>query len=88
MSKVFGFDYNTDTHQLMRSSLLQLNEMNEQYDKDEQQGFMHIFMGAMQGIRTPKAHALIEQKDPYRTLEYLALASLLAKRADEAKLNC
>jgi hypothetical protein len=48
---------------------------------------MYLFMGSVVGIRNPKAHRRIEQKDPFKTLEYLSLASLLAKRVDEAKLN-
>ena len=32
-----------------------------------------------------RTHDLIEQRDPFRTLEYLAFASLLAKRVKEAK---
>lgn len=63
--------------------LIKLNELKEDYEIDEQKGFRFIYAGAMLGIRNPKAHAEIEQKDPYRTLEYLALASLLAKRLDE-----
>ena len=52
-------------------------------DPDEQEGFKLIFMGSMQGIRNPKAHHAIVQNDPYKTLEYLGLASLLLKRVDE-----
>jgi len=85
MSKVFSFDYNRQTDQITRKPLLQLNKLRNQSDRDEQEGFMHLFMGSMQGIRNPKAHDEIVQKDPFRTLEYLAFASLLAKRVDEAK---
>ena len=35
------------------------------------------------GIRNPKAHENIQQSDPYKTLEYLAIASLLMKKIDE-----
>lgn len=51
---------------------------------DEQEGFKLIFMGAMQGIRNPKSHELILLEDPQRALEYLALASLLMRRLDDA----
>lgn len=63
---------------------LRLNQMQTTSERDEQIGFKFIFMGVMTGIRNPKAHDLVEQKNPYRTLEYLALASLLAKRVEEA----
>jgi uncharacterized protein (TIGR02391 family) len=55
-----------------------------QVGKDEQQGMRSIFAGAMQGIRNPKAHAAIDQQDPDRAFEYLALASLLLRRVDDA----
>ena len=66
-----------------KKPLIKLNAMQEEYEIDEQGGFRFIYAGAMEGIRNPKAHAEVKQKDPYRTLEYIALASLLAKRLDE-----
>lgn len=51
---------------------------------DEQEGFTLIFMGVMQGIRNPKAHLLIEQEDQQRAFEYLAMASILLRRLDDA----
>jgi uncharacterized protein (TIGR02391 family) len=50
---------------------------------DEQEGFKLIFMGAIQGIRNPKGHELIDLRDPQRALEYLALASLLMRRLED-----
>ena len=64
--------------------LLKLNPLRSRSDKDEQRGFKLLFMGAMTGIRNPKAHENVFQEDPYRTLEYLAFASLLAKRVEES----
>lgn len=64
---------------------LKLNKMADQSDTDEQEGFMHIFAGLMQGVRNPKAHELVNLKDPYRALEYLGLISLLFRRLDELK---
>jgi len=61
------------------SNLITLSERNEQ------EGFMFLFMGAMVGIRNPKAHDHVIQKDEIKTLEFLSFASLLAKRIDEAK---
>jgi len=65
--------------------ILKLNELKTTSDRDEQKGFRFIFAGAMAGIRNPKVHTIIVQKDPYKTLEYLSLASLLFKRLDESK---
>lgn len=63
-------------------SIIKLNELATQSDKDEQEGFMFLFMGATVGIRNPKAHDIVIQKDPFKTLEYLAFASLLIKKID------
>ena len=76
MSKVFNED----------TPVIKLNELLNQSDRDEQEGFRFLFMGAMVGIRNPKAHDNIVQADPYRTLEYLSFASLLMKRIEEGKV--
>lgn len=62
---------------------IKLTDLSGRTEQDEQQGFMHLFGGATMGIRNPKAHSNIVQDDPYKTLHYLALASLLLKRLDE-----
>jgi len=53
---------------------------------EEQEGFRFLFMGAMLGIRNPKAHYSVIQKDKVKTVQYLAFASLLFKIVDEATL--
>jgi uncharacterized protein (TIGR02391 family) len=65
---------------------LRLNSMSSSSDKDEQAGFRFLYMGAMRGIRNPKAHDFVGQRDPIRTLHYLALANLLATRIDESRI--
>lgn len=70
-----------------KSPIIRLNKMGNQSEKDEQEGFMLLFMGAMVGIRNPKAHDLIDQRDPVRAFEYLVFASLLARRVDEGELS-
>ncbi len=52
-------------------------------DKDEQEGFMHIFAGVMHGIRNPKGHEIYDLRDPIRALEYLSMLSLLFRKLDE-----
>jgi uncharacterized protein (TIGR02391 family) len=59
--------------------ILKINPLKNLSDKDEQYGFRFIFAGAMTGIRNPKAHEIIKQKDPITTLEYICLASLLMR---------
>ncbi len=76
MSKVFNED----------APLIKLNELLTPSDRDEQEGFKFLFMGAMVGIRNPKAHDNVIQTDPYKTLEYLGLASLLMRKIEEGKV--
>lgn len=64
--------------------ILKFNDLVSQTEKDEQEGFMYLFAGAILGIRNPKAHDHIVQKNMIRTLEYLIFASLLSKRVEEA----
>lgn len=66
--------------------IIKLNDLSTISDKDEQKGFKLLFMGAITGIRNPKARDTIKQKDKNRTLEYLAFISLLFRRAEEGKL--
>lgn len=66
--------------------LIKLNKLKTQSERDEQEGFKFLFMGAMVGIRNPKAHDNVIQTDPYRTLEYLSFASLLMRRIEEGKV--
>lgn len=53
--------------------------------EDEREGFLHIFRGAMIGVRNPGAHELFQQGDPQQALEYLGFASLLHRRIDVAE---
>jgi len=66
---------------------LRLNQGQSQVEIDEQEGFKLIFMGVMRGIRNPKAHALFNELDERRALDYLGLASLLMRRLDDAHLD-
>ena len=85
MAKVFDFEYDKNKEKITKKPILQLNELITPSERDEQNGFRFLFMGVAVGIRNPKAHDRIIQKDPYRTLEYLIFVSLLAKRVEESK---
>jgi len=63
---------------------LRLNDLSDQTDKDEQEGMMHLFEGAVLALRNPRAHALFDES-PELALDYIGLLSLLAKRLDGAK---
>jgi uncharacterized protein (TIGR02391 family) len=63
--------------------VLKFNDLTDDFDRDEQLGFMWMFSGAVVGLRNPRAHKLIKD-DPERALEFIAFISLLAKLLDGA----
>jgi uncharacterized protein (TIGR02391 family) len=65
------------------SPVLRFNDLLNQSDKDEQKGFMMLFLGAVSGLRNPRAHSFIED-DPEMALEFIAFVSLLAKLLDKS----
>lgn len=64
--------------------LLAFNELKDQTDADEQEGMMHLFEGAVLGIRNPGGHSFPEGPGQ-RAIEYISFLSLLAYRVQEAK---
>lgn len=62
--------------------IIRLTDLQSQSDKDVQDGYMHMFAGAMLGIRNPKAHANenISKEDALRKL---AFASMLMFKLDD-----
>lgn len=59
------------------SPILSFNDLSDPTDFDEQQGMMHLFQGAVLGIRNPGGHAFPEGPEQ-RAVEYISLLSLLA----------
>lgn len=66
--------------------ILAFSDLTNSTEQDEQEGMMHLFEGAALGIRNPGGHAFPEGTEQ-RAVEYLSLLSLLAYRAQEAKLR-
>lgn len=66
------------------NSILAFNDLSDPTDLDEQEGMMHLFEGAVLGIRNPGGHSFPEGPDQ-RAIEYISLLSLLAYRTQEAK---
>lgn len=64
--------------------VLAFNDLSDQTDLDEQEGMMHMFEGAVLGIRNPGGHSFPEGPEQ-RAVEYISLLSLLAYRVQEAK---
>jgi uncharacterized protein (TIGR02391 family) len=64
--------------------ILSFNDLSDQTDLDEQEGMMHLFEGAVLGIRNPGGHSFPEGTEQ-RAIEYISLLSLLAYRLQESK---
>jgi uncharacterized protein (TIGR02391 family) len=64
--------------------VLAFNNLSDQTDLDQQEGLMHLFEGAVLGIRNPGGHAFPEGTEQ-RAIEYISLLSLLAYLVQEAK---
>lgn len=68
------------------SPVLKFNGMRDQTEVDEQRGLMLLFTGSVTAIRNVFFHkSRDDQEDPFSTIEYLQLASLLARKLDSAK---
>jgi uncharacterized protein (TIGR02391 family) len=82
--------HDLDGHGLMTTvfsknrPVLAFNDLKDQTDLDEQEGMMHLFMGAVLALRNPRAHAL-NLDSAEGALEYIAFLSMLAKRLDQTK---
>lgn len=64
--------------------ILAFNDRRDRTEEDEQEGMMHLFLGAVLALRNPRVHNLLDDS-PEMALEYIALLSMLAKRVDQAK---
>lgn len=64
-----------------KNPILQFAPTSHYSEFDVQEGYMHMFAGAMQGIRNPKAHAN-ETIDKEDALRKLAFASMLRYKLD------
>lgn len=67
----------------VKNPILAFNDLTDQTDKDEQQGMMQLFTGAVLAFRNPRAHAIMVDT-PEGALEYIGLLSFLAKCVDRA----
>ena len=78
MNRVFGCDNQTP--------IIQFNDLANEAERDEQRGFMNLFKGIV-GLRNSKAHSNRLFDDPRRAHEYLALASVLVRVMEIARVN-
>jgi uncharacterized protein (TIGR02391 family) len=63
--------------------ILAFNDLADKTDLNEQEGMMHLFVGAVLAIRNPGGHAFPEGPEQ-RAIEYISFLSLLAYRLKEA----
>jgi uncharacterized protein (TIGR02391 family) len=69
----------------VNNPILAFNSLTDQSDRDEQQGMMHLYTGAVMAVRNPGGHRVGVIEQPDRALQHLELLSYLADRLDEAK---
>ena len=69
-----------------KQPVIQLNKLQNQSDRNQQQGYMDIFAGMMTGIRNPRAHEYALHDTPEEALEILVLANHLLRVLRRSKL--
>jgi uncharacterized protein (TIGR02391 family) len=69
----------------VNNPILAFNALADQSDRDEQQGMMHLYTGAVMAVRNPGGHRIGVIEQPDRALQHLELLSYLADRLDETK---
>ena len=70
------------------SPVIKLTPLKTASEKDEQKGFQFLFAGSVMAIRNPRGHEVAVNDSPDQCLDYLALASLLLRRLEEAGHKC
>ena len=65
-----------------QTPLIPINPMKTGNDQSEQEGFMHLTMGAMAGLRNLYSHGDVEQMSVMDAIERLCFVSLLFRRVD------
>lgn len=78
MNKAFACDKQTP--------VIQFNDLATDAERDEQRGFLFLFKGTV-GLRNSKAHSNALFDDPLRGHDYPALASVLMRVLEIAKVN-
>jgi len=84
--KTFGRDLMAKTFNEQNPKIV-LNAMKSANDRNEQEGFKFLTMGAMSGMRNLYSHGDVDQMTAVDAIERLAFVSLLFKRIDKAINN-
>lgn len=69
------------------SPVLSLGDLDDTTTKNEQIGLMEMVRGFVKGVRHPLAHSSGRDESPHRAFEYLAFASVLCRRIDDASAS-
>lgn len=67
------------------SPLLRVSDLRNDFERGEQEGWMFLFMGAMQALRNPPAHNL-DEYGKEETREMLSFLSLLHRRLERMEV--
>jgi uncharacterized protein (TIGR02391 family) len=67
-----------------KTPILKFNDQQNESEKSEQEGMMHLYEGAMLALRNPRAHG-ITQDHPERAIEYLSFISMLANSLNRTR---
>ena len=67
--------------------VVRLTRMTSPSERDEQEGYGFLFVGATLAIRNPRGHEVAVDDDQQTCLDYLSLASLLLRRLERAGLR-
>ncbi|MBR8212863.1 MULTISPECIES: TIGR02391 family protein [Burkholderia cepacia complex] len=67
-----------------KAPILKFNDQQNDSEKSEQEGMMHLYEGAMMALRNPRAHG-VTQDHPERAVEYLSFVSMLARALDRTQ---
>lgn len=62
------------------------SELDTQSGQNDQRGFMDMFKGFYRGVRNPKAHTLVHNLNAVKSAQHLVVASMLARRIDDARV--
>jgi len=68
----------------LKSPILAFGDLADENTRNEQLGFMEMLKGLARGVRNPLAHTHGKKEEFQKAFEYLAFASLLCRRIDEA----
>jgi uncharacterized protein (TIGR02391 family) len=64
--------------------LIKLNELENDSELDEQEGYSHIFSGAVMAVRNPGGHEIELSDDPDVCLDHLAFGTFLLRRLERS----